>query len=66
MTNGTINFLGIKIAAKNKQALTIAPTSHCGWPKEKGIKKDKIDKPIKTEIETDVDRFTGKSIDRVF
>ncbi len=47
---GTKNFFGKKIAAKNKQALTIVPTSHCGCPKEKGIINDRTEKMLKAII----------------
>lgn len=63
---GKINFLGKKMAAKNKQALIIVPTSHCGWPKEKGIEKDKKDKPIKTKSGKGADKLTGRLNDEVF
>ena len=66
MINGKINFPGKKTAAKNKQAFTIVPTSHCRWLKEKGIENDKIDKPIKTKTEGEADKITGKFNDWVF
>jgi hypothetical protein len=54
------------MVAKNKQAFTIVPTSHCGCPKERGIEKDKKDKPTKIKIGTDVGRVTGRLIEEVF
>lgn len=63
---GNKNFLGKKVADKNKQALTIIPTNHCGCPKEKGIAKDKIEIQLKIKIWVEANRFTGKLIDKTF
>jgi len=63
---GKMNFLGKKIAAKNKHILTVVPTSHCGWPNEKGTEKDRKDKLIKTKIGTDAGKLTGRLSDKVF
>ena len=62
---GEINFIGRKMAAKNRQAFTMVPTSHWGWPKEKGIKKDAKDRPIKSKIGMGADKLTGKLNDKV-
>ena len=63
---GKTNFFGKKMAAKNKQVLTIAPTSHCGCPKEKGVEKDKEDKPIKIKIGIGADKLMGRLNEEVF
>jgi len=63
---GKINFFGRKIAAKNRQALTIVPTNHWGLPKKKGIEKDKKDKPIKTKIGAGADKLIGRFNNEVF
>ncbi len=63
---GRYNLPGRKIAPKNKQILTIVPTSHCGWLKEKGITKDKEERITKTKVRVRVINSTGKLNDKIF
>jgi len=57
---GKKNFLGKKTAVKNKQVLTIVPTSHCGPAKEKGTINDKTENPKKTKLAVGFVKFIGK------
>ena len=57
---GRINFLGKKMADRNRQAFTIVPTNHWGWPNEKEIEKDKKDNPIKNKSGIGAAKLIGK------
>lgn len=63
-TIGNRNFFGKKAAAKNKQAFTMVPTIHWGWPKEKGTKKDKIERATKNKTAVNLDKLKGKLNDK--
>ena len=63
---GRYNLPGRKIAPKNKQALTIVPTSHCGWLKKKGMTKDKKERITKTEVRVRAINSTGNLNGKIF